>query len=96
MSVPSVKLTSKVLEEEIKTTNRKDVVESYEGILNEIIDDLIKNENVEALYEGILIENFFNLPLNHIISIISKLNFSEIEEINFTKFKPRNNFIFII
>ena len=63
-----------------QTTNRKDFVESYEGILNEIIEDFIKNENVEDLS---IIEIFFNLPLNNIFSIIiSKLNFSEIEEID--------------
>ena len=59
----------KKLEKEIKGKNRKDAIEILE-------EQLIKN--VEKLSKN---ENFFNLPLNNILSVISKVDFNEIDEI---------------
>ena len=56
------------LEEEIKGKKRKEAIEVLEEQLSENIEELSKNEN------------FFNLPLNHIFSVISKVDFNEIEE----------------
>ena len=58
----------KNLEEEIKGNNRKERIEILEEILIKNIEELSKNEN------------FFNLPLNNIFSIISKIDFHNIEE----------------
>ena len=56
------------LEEEIKDKNRKGVINEYETKLSKKIEELSKNEN------------FFNLPLKNIFSVISKVDFNEIEE----------------
>ena len=50
---------------EIKTNNRKDVIESFE----EIIASAIKNSPV--------FDDFFSLPFNNIPSIVSKMKFQE-------------------
>ena len=64
----SVKQIIKKLEEEIKGKNRKEKIKSYEELLIENIEDLSQNEN------------FFNLPLNSIFSLISKVDFNTLEE----------------
>ena len=64
----SVKQIVKKLTEEIKKGNRKEVVETYEDLLCENIEKLSKNEN------------FFNLPLKNIFSVVSKVDFNLIEE----------------
>ena len=56
------------LKEKLKNDNIKETIESYEEQLNKNIEELSKNEN------------FFNLPLNILFSVISKVNFNEIEE----------------
>ena len=56
------------LGEECNGRKRKDVIDEYEQILSEDVEGLSKNKN------------FFNLPLNNIFSVISKVNFNEIEE----------------
>ena len=56
------------LDEEIKGKNRKEVIQSYEEILSKNIEDLSKNDF------------FFNLPLQNILSIISKVNFNKLKE----------------
>ena len=58
------------LEEEIKGANRKDLINEYETKLINNIEELSTNEN------------FFNLPLNNIFSIISKVDFNEIEDVD--------------
>ena len=58
----------KKLEEEIKGENRKDLINEYETKLCKEIIELSKNSN------------FFKLPLKNIFSVISKVDFSEIEE----------------
>ena len=58
----------KKLEEEIKGENKKDFINELESKLSENIEELSNNEN------------FFNLPLNNIFSVISKVNFNEIED----------------
>ena len=58
----------KKLEEKIKEQNRKDIISGYEEILSKNVEELSRNEN------------FFNLPLNYIFSIISKVDFNLIEE----------------
>ena len=70
----------KNLENEIKSTNRKDLINKYEEQLIENVEELSKNQN------------FFNLPLNYIFSVISKINFDEIEECEET-IKIVKNFI---
>ena len=64
----SVKQIIQNLSEELKEGNRKEIVESYEQQLSKNIEELLK------------IEDFFNLPLNNIFSVISKVNFSQIYE----------------
>ena len=56
------------LKDEIEEENRKEIVGSYEQQLSKKIDELSKNEN------------FFNLPLKNIFSVISKVDFNLIEE----------------
>ena len=56
------------LEEEIKGKNRKETISGYEEILTEHIEEL-------STYQ-----NFFNLPLVNIFSVISKVDFYEIED----------------
>ena len=58
----------KKLETEINEKNRSDFVEVYEKILSENIEEFSKYED------------FFNLPLNNIFSVISKVDFNEIQE----------------
>ena len=58
----------KKLEEEINNKNDKVEIGVLEDQLSKIIEELSINEN------------FFNLPLINIFSIISKVNFNEIEE----------------
>ena len=60
--------TVKKLEEEIKGNNRKEDIESYEKELSKSVEELSKNED------------FYNLPLINIFSVISKVNFNEIDE----------------
>ena len=55
------------LDEEIKGENRKDSIEDLENSLKSFIVELSTNEN------------FFNLPLNNIFSVISKVDFDHIE-----------------
>ena len=55
----------KQLSDEIKGKNRKDKILSYEELLSKEIEELSK------------CECFFNLPLNNIFSVISKVDFSE-------------------
>ena len=56
------------LEEEIRGKNRKDVINELEKIISENIEKLSKNEE------------FYNLPLNNIFSVISKVDFDLIED----------------
>ena len=56
------------LEEEIKGENRNDTVSSFEQLLSENVEELSKNDF------------FCNLPLKNIFSVISKVDFNEIEE----------------
>ena len=56
------------LEEEIRNENRSEVIETCEVQLSQKIEELSN------------FENFFNLPLNNIFSVISKVDFNEIEE----------------
>ena len=56
------------LSEEIKDQNRKEILDSYGLKLSKEIEELSKSKD------------FFNLPLNIIFSVISKVNFNEIEE----------------
>ena len=56
------------LEEEIKGNGKQDVINEYESKLSRKIEELSRNEV------------FFNLPLNNIFSVISKVDFDEIEE----------------
>ena len=56
------------LEKEIKGENRKDVIEVLEEQLRENIEELSTNTD------------FFNFPLNNVFSVISKVNFNELEE----------------
>ena len=56
------------LEEEIKSDNHKELINEFKSLLFENVEELSKNEN------------FFNLPLNNIFSVISKVDFNEIEE----------------
>ena len=64
----NVKNIVKKLENEIKGEGKKDVVNTCEELLSEEIEELSKYKN------------FFNLPLKNIFSVISKVNFNEIEE----------------
>ena len=64
----SFKNIVKKLEEEIKGKNRKDAIDVLEDQLTENIEELSKNEI------------FFDLPLNNIFSVISKVDFNQIEE----------------
>ena len=57
-----------ILSKEINGKNRQDVIEKYEQKLCKNIEILSTNEN------------FFKLPLNNIFSIISQVDFNEIEE----------------
>ena len=59
----------KNLEEEINGQKRKDIIKLLEEQLSENIEELSKNQI------------FFNLPLNNIFSVISKVDFDEIDEI---------------
>ena len=54
--------------EEIKGNKRTEKIEKYENLLSERIEKLSQNED------------FFNLPLLNILSIISKVDFEKIEE----------------
>ena len=56
------------LENEIKGECKKEVINTYEDLLSEEIEELSTNDF------------FFHLPLNNIFSVISKVDFSEIEE----------------
>ena len=56
------------LEDEIRGENRNELINEYETKLSKEIEELSKNEN------------FFNLPLNNIFSVISKVDFNLIEE----------------
>ena len=56
------------LNEEINGNNRKERIETYEELLSENAKELSKNED------------FFKFPLNHIFSVISNINFNEIDE----------------
>ena len=56
------------VEFEIKGRNDINVINEYESKLSKNVEELSKNEK------------FFNLPLNHIFSIISKVDFNIIEE----------------
>ena len=58
----------KQLEEEIKGDNRKDKICMLEEQLTENIEELSLNEN------------FFDLPITRIFSVISKVDFSELED----------------
>ena len=58
----------KDLDEEIKGNNRNQVIDDLEGQLSKNVEELSKNEK------------FFNLPLNNIFSVISKVDFNLIEE----------------
>ena len=58
----------KKLVDEIKGKNRKDTVSGLEELLSEDVEELSTNEN------------FFNLPLNNIFSVISKVDFNDIKE----------------
>ena len=58
----------KKLEQEYQGRKSKDLIDSYEEILSENVEELSKTKI------------FFNLPLNKIFLIISKVDFSEIEE----------------
>ena len=58
----------KKLSDEIKGKNRKENISLLEEMLSENVEKLSKNEN------------FYHLPLNNIFSVISKVDFSEIEE----------------
>ena len=64
----SVKQIVKKLSDEIKEKNRKEVIESCEELLTENFEEISSQAN------------FFNLPLNNIFSVISKVDFNEIEE----------------
>ena len=64
----SVHKIVKKIEEEIKGKNRREAIDVLEETLSENVEELSKNEK------------FFNLPLNNIFSVISKVDFSEIEE----------------
>ena len=57
-----------ILTEEIQKRNRKELIDEYEEKLSKNIEELSKNEN------------FFNLPLDNIFSVISKVDFNLIEE----------------
>ena len=56
------------LEEEIKRDNKLVLINEYETYLSKNAEELSK------------IEKFFNLPLNNIFSVISKIDFTEIED----------------
>ena len=56
------------LRKEISTENRKDVIYNLEEILSENFKELS------------VIENFFQLPLKYILSVISKISFDSIDE----------------
>ena len=58
----------KKLAEKIKANESQDKINNFEDILSENIEELSKNEE------------FFNLPLKNIFSVISKVDFSEIDE----------------
>ena len=58
----------KKLEEELQKGNRREAIEVFEEQLS---------ENIKELSEY---ENFFNLLLNNIFSVISKVDFNEMEE----------------
>ena len=54
-------------EEEIKGKNRKEIINEYESLLSQNAEELSKNEH------------FFKFSLNNIFSIISKINFNDID-----------------
>ena len=58
------------LGEEIKGKQRKELIAVFEETLSENVEELLKSED------------FFNLPLNNIFSVISNVDFNEIEEEN--------------
>ena len=58
----------KKLEEEINGKNRAETIERYEKALREDIEELSIDEN------------FFNLPLKNIFSVISKVDFNDFDE----------------
>ena len=60
----------KQIDKELKGKNRKDIIESYEKLLIENVEELSTNTN------------FFNLPLTNIFSVISKIDFNDIGENN--------------
>ena len=64
----SVEQIVKKLSSEIEGKNRKDSIDSYEELLSENIVELSKTKR------------FYNLPLKHIFSILSQVDFSRIEE----------------
>ena len=64
----SVKEIVQNLEEEIKGENRKDIISGYEETLSKNVEELSKYEI------------FFNLPLNYVFSVISKVDFDSIDE----------------
>ena len=64
--------TIKKLSEEITEYNRQEKIEKYETKLSKNVEELSK------------IEDFYNLPLKYIFSIISKIDFSLLEEIDET------------
>ena len=57
----------KNLNEELMDTNRKNIIDMYEEKLSRNFENLSNSES------------FFDLPINNILSIISKVNFSDIE-----------------
>ena len=67
------------LEEEIKENNQEDLIRIYESKLTKNIKELSINEN------------FFNLPLKNIFSIISKVDFGEIENNNENELVKEND-----
>ena len=58
----------KKLEDEINGENREDVIDSIEEVLSQNIKELSKNEN------------FYKLSLKQIFSVVSKVNFNDIEQ----------------
>ena len=58
------------LKKEIKGQNRKDVINSLEEMLCKNVKELIKSNN------------FFHLPLKNIFSVIAKINFNYVDDID--------------
>ena len=64
----SVEQVVEKLKNEINERNRKDIIDNLEEMLSENVKEISKNEN------------FFQLPLKNIFSVISKINFNSIGE----------------